>query len=174
MMYLHKTSPSLRLSRGCLQVSLNKNQIFIGRVKFYRRLCLLNTRFFAVPSVCILALQTIFVFIMYISRSQRPRGLRRRSPAPRLPRLWVRIPPGHICLSVVSVVYCQVEVSATSWSLFQRNRTDCGASLCVIQKPHERGAHGPLGTVAPKRKKWFSNGNESEKLINYLMFEYQK
>jgi len=28
-------------------------------------------------------------------------------------RLWVRIPPGHGCLSVVSVVCCQVEASAT-------------------------------------------------------------
>ena len=32
----------------------------------------------------------------------------------RLLRSWVRIPPGHECLSVVSVVCCQVEVSATS------------------------------------------------------------
>jgi len=29
-------------------------------------------------------------------------------------------------LSVVSVVCCQVEVSATSWSLVQRSPTDCG------------------------------------------------
>jgi len=36
-----------------------------------------------------------------------------------------------VCLSVVSVVCCQVEVSAMSWSLVQRSRTDCGASLCV-------------------------------------------
>jgi len=28
-------------------------------------------------------------------------------------------------LSVVSVVCCQVEVSATSWSLVQRSPTDC-------------------------------------------------
>ena len=35
---------------------------------------------------------------------------------------------GHECLSVVS---CQVEVSATSWSLVQRSPTDCGTS-CVI------------------------------------------
>jgi hypothetical protein len=35
-------------------------------------------------------------------------------------------------LFVVSVVCCQVEVSATSWSLAQRSPTDCGASLCVI------------------------------------------
>ena len=40
--------------------------------------------------------------------------------------------PGHGYLSVVSVVCCQVEVSATSWSLVQRSPTDCAASLCVI------------------------------------------
>ena len=39
---------------------------------------------------------------------------------------------GHGYLSVVSVGCCQVEVSATSWSLIQRSPTDCGASLCVI------------------------------------------
>ena len=38
----------------------------------------------------------------------------------------------HGCLSVVSVVCCQVEVSATSWSLVQRSPTECGVSLCVI------------------------------------------
>jgi len=32
---------------------------------------------------------------------------------------------------VVSVVCCQVEVSATSCALVQRSPTDCGASLCV-------------------------------------------
>jgi hypothetical protein len=38
----------------------------------------------------------------------------------------------HGYLSVVSVVCCQVEVSATNWSLVQRCPTECGASLCVI------------------------------------------
>jgi len=38
----------------------------------------------------------------------------------------------HRCLSVVIIVCCQVEVSASSWSLVQRSPTDCGASLCVI------------------------------------------
>jgi hypothetical protein len=37
---------------------------------------------------------------------------------------------GHGCLSVVTVVCCEVEVSATSLSLFWRSPTDCGASLC--------------------------------------------
>ena len=35
-------------------------------------------------------------------------------------------------MSVVIVVCCQVEVSATSSSLVQRSPTDCGVSLCVI------------------------------------------
>ena len=67
----------------------------------------------------------------------------------RLLRLWVRIPP-EAWMSVVSVVCCQVEVSAKDWSLVQRSPTDCGASLCVIYKPHEWGDPGPLGAVAPK------------------------
>jgi len=35
-------------------------------------------------------------------------------------------------MSTVSVMRCQVEVSATSCSLVQRSPTECGASLCVI------------------------------------------
>ena len=62
--------------------------------------------------------------------SQWPHGLRRGSAAARPLGLWVQIPPGA-WMSVVCVVYCQVEVSATSWSLVQRSPTDCGAS-CVI------------------------------------------
>jgi len=43
-------------------------------------------------------------------------------------------------LSVVSVVCCQVEVSATSWSLVQRSPTECGASFCVcdLEIPNTR------------------------------------
>ena len=69
-------------------------------------------------------------------QSQWPCGLRRSSMAACPLRLWVRIPPG--CLSVVGVVSCQVEVSATDWSLVQRSPTDCGA-LWVIKKPQEWG-----------------------------------
>ena len=39
---------------------------------------------------------------------------------------------GMDVLSVVSVVCCQVEVSATSLSLVQRIPTVCDTSLCVI------------------------------------------
>jgi len=41
------------------------------------------------------------------------------------------------CLTVVSVVCCQVDVSATGRSLVQRSPTDCDASLCVIYKSRE-------------------------------------
>jgi hypothetical protein len=37
---------------------------------------------------------------------------------------------GHECLSLVSVVCCQVEVSATGWSLVQRSPNECGVSEC--------------------------------------------
>ena len=52
--------------------------------------------------------------IYFNCRSQWPRGLKRRSAAARLPRLWFRIPTGNGRLSVVSVVCCQVEVSTTN------------------------------------------------------------
>ena len=48
-----------------------------------------------------------------LRRSRWPRGLRRRSAATRLLRLGVRIPLGAGCLSVTSVVFCQVEVSVS-------------------------------------------------------------
>jgi hypothetical protein len=47
-------------------------------------------------------------------------------------------------LSVVSVVCCQVEVSATSWSLVQRSPTDCGVSnVCDHETSAKRGGPGP-------------------------------
>ena len=51
-----------------------------------------------------------------------------RSAAARLLGLWVRIPPGHGSLFLVSVVCCQVEVSALGWSLNQRSPTECVVS----------------------------------------------
>jgi hypothetical protein len=47
------------------------------------------------------------------TRSQWRRYLRHGSEAVLFLGLWVRIPPGGGCLSLVSVVCCQVEVSAS-------------------------------------------------------------
>jgi hypothetical protein len=39
-------------------------------------------------------------------------------------------PGGHGCLSVVTVVCCQVQVYVTGWSLVHRSRTECSVSQC--------------------------------------------
>jgi hypothetical protein len=100
----------------------------------------------------------VLVFAFTISapcRSQWPRGLRRGSTAARLLGLWVRIPPGHGCLSLVSVVCCQVEVSTTGWSLVQRSPTECGVSKkCAIVKPRKlRRPWPPRDCLAIGKKK---------------------
>jgi hypothetical protein len=51
----------------------------------------------------------------------------------------------------VMFLCCQVEVSATSWSLVQRIPTDCGASLCVITKLRGRGGHSPRWAAEPEK-----------------------
>jgi hypothetical protein len=48
---------------------------------------------------------------------------------------------------------CQVEVSATSWSLAQRSPTDCGASCVWSRKPRERGGYNPRWAAGPYEKK---------------------
>jgi hypothetical protein len=80
----------------------------------------------------------ILQFIVRKGRSQWSRSLRRGSTAARLLRSWVRIPPEvWMFVCYVCVGCCQVEVSATSWSLVQKSPTDCGASFCVIKKPRD-------------------------------------
>ena len=54
-------------------------------------------------------------------------GLRSGSSVVCLLELRVRIPPGA-WMSVVRVVCCQVEVSASGLSLVQRSPTECGVS----------------------------------------------
>jgi hypothetical protein len=60
-------------------------------------------------------------------RSQWPRGLKRGSAAARLLELRVRVPSGT-WLSVVSIVCCQIEASATDPLLVQSGPTECGVS----------------------------------------------
>jgi len=74
---------------------------------------------------------------------QSPSGLRRGSAVVLSLGLWFRIPSRawmSVCLEC-----CQVEVSATSWSLVGRSLTDC--SLSVIVKPRKWGGPGPLGDI---------------------------
>jgi hypothetical protein len=48
------------------------------------------------------------------------------------------------------VVCCQVEISATNWSLVHKSPNDCGATLCMITKPRERGGHSPRLAAEPQ------------------------
>jgi hypothetical protein len=50
-------------------------------------------------------------------------------------------------------VCCQVEVSATSWSLVQRSPTDCGARCVWSRNLMNEEALAHWGAVAPKAKK---------------------
>ena len=59
------------------------------------------------------------------------------------------------CLSVVSVVPCQVEVSATGRSLVQRSPTDCGLSECDRESSITRRPW-PTGVSVKWRKKYSS------------------
>ena len=70
-----------------------------------------------------------FILLIHVNcRSKWPRGLRPLACCD----CGFESHRWHGCLSVVIIVCCQVEVSATSRSLVQRSPTDCGASLCVI------------------------------------------
>jgi len=63
----------------------------------------------------------------YFGRSQWPRGLRRRSTAARLLRLWFRNPMGA-WMSVVCIVCCQIEVSAKA------DRSSRGVLSTVVRR----------------------------------------
>jgi hypothetical protein len=72
---------------------------------------------------------------------------------------------GHGCLSVVTVVCCQAEVSATRWLLFQRSPKEYGVSECDRQ-------------ASTKRRPWSTNGRRVMKnkrlyveIINILWIE---
>jgi hypothetical protein len=61
---------------------------------------------------------------------------------------------------VVCVVCWQVGVFATRWSQVQRSPIDCGAWLCMIRKPRERGDHSPRWAAEPE----ITNNNKLRKL----------
>jgi hypothetical protein len=100
------------------------------------------------------------------SRSQWPRGLRRRSAAARLLKLWVRIPPWTKMYVSLSVVCFQVEVSATSWSLFQRSPTDCGASFVWSRNLENQEALAHWGAVAQKEEEERTGGRGMTSILS--------
>jgi len=57
----------------------------------------------------------------------------------------------HECLSLESVLCCQVEVSVTGRSLVQRSPTECGLSEC--DRRSHREDQGPLGLLSQEKMK---------------------
>jgi hypothetical protein len=69
--------------------------------------------------------------------SHWPRGQRSGSAVTRLLWLRVRIPPGHGCQFLVSVLCFQVGISTLGWSPVRGSHTVCGAPMMVIVKPRK-------------------------------------
>jgi len=66
-------------------------------------------------------------------------------PAARLLGKRIESRQGHGCLSLVSVVCCQVEVYATDRSLVQRSPTECGVPECDHEASTMRRTWPPRG-----------------------------
>ena len=60
-------------------------------------------------------------------------------------------------MSVVSVVCCQVEVSATGRSLVQRSLTDCGVPLYDLETSRTRRPWPALGCCAGNKQNRISD-----------------
>jgi hypothetical protein len=83
---------------------------------------------------------------------QWPRGLRIRSAAAHLLRLWVRIPP-RAGMSAVSVVYCQGEVCDELITRPEESYLLCCVVVCDLETSIRRRPWPALGRSATK-KKW--------------------
>ena len=105
-----------------------------------------------IQCVCFSPMKLTNVAVLFC-RFQWPHGLKRRSTAARLMRLWVRIPPG-----TWMSVWCECCV-LSGRGLCDKLVTRPGGSYrlwCVVVcdlKHRECGDPGPLGNVAPKEKK---------------------
>jgi hypothetical protein len=76
------------------------------------------------------------------------------------------------------VLCCQVEVSATGWSLVQRSPTECGVSECDREASIMRRRRPPRGCRAIGKKKYFlqicfSNVSFNEDLSITTTFRFQ-
>jgi hypothetical protein len=95
----------------------------------------------------------LFMTINSFSRSRWPRGLKRGSAAARLLGLWVQILPAEWMSLSCECLYCQIEVSASSWSLIQRIPTECGVSECDLEASIMRKPWPTMGCCATGKKK---------------------
>jgi hypothetical protein len=85
----------------------------------------------------------------------------------------------HGRLSIVSVVCCQIEVSAMGWLIVQRIPTDCGVSesdreASTIIWPWPTGGCSSMKTVCIKISSKTRTNNPHYTLQNYISYTYEK
>jgi hypothetical protein len=56
------------------------------------------------------------------------------------------------CFSLLSVVYCQVEFSASGWSTVQNSPTVCGVSDRLLLRNINTGRHRDTRAVEPRKQ----------------------
>jgi hypothetical protein len=96
-------------------------------------------------------------------------SLRCGSAAAHLLGLRIRFPQGA-WTSVYCFMYCQVEVSASGWLLFQKSPTECGVSQCdreasIVKRPW------PSGVVARWRGEYLFTAARSGSWVLVLMLK---
>jgi hypothetical protein len=84
------------------------------------------------------------------TKEKWPSGQRWGSAAARFLEKRVRIPRGHGCLYLASVVCCQVEVSATGRSLIQESYRLLCVAVCSLEILKDWGGSCPIWAVAPE------------------------
>jgi len=93
-----------------------------------------------------------FLIILILSRSQWPHGLRRRSTAARLQRLWVRIPPGawvSVCCELSGGGLCDKLITRPEESY----RLWC-VVVCDLETSRMRRPWPALGRSATGKQKY--------------------
>jgi hypothetical protein len=103
--------------------------------------------------ICFNTIKAMFTFIIVTCHAQRPRGLRRGAEATRLLglRVWIPLVNMYVCLLCVLCVVRYRSLRRADHS--SRGVLPCVVCLCGMVKPRQWGGPGPLGTVAPWKKK---------------------
>jgi len=109
---------------------------------------------------------------VYFGQSQWSRGLRGRSEAAHLLRLWVRIPPGHGFIDFCLLwVLCVVGTGLCD-ELITRPEESCRlwcVVVCDVETSWMRRPWPNVGAVAPKRK-FFSRKKKYFRWVVYLYY----
>jgi hypothetical protein len=73
---------------------------------------------------------------------------------------------GHGSPSLVSVAFCEVEVSATGWSLVQRSPTECGVSECDREALITRRPWPTRGLLRHEKKKHVAERQKNNSVLS--------